>query len=106
MSAFRVLLAMIFTIILILTLGFIDYKVITPLVPLLVPLPEDICYYHLNTPPLWIDLFYLDNTGHIEPPYRLHVILILLSSVLLGIYAAIKVDKWLLKRDKTNETKN
>ena len=108
MSAYRVLVTMIFSVMFsvmfIVILGFVDYIVITPLVELIL-LPDDICYYHTNTPPLWVDLFYLDSIGHIEPPFRLHVVLVLLLSVFLGIFTAIKLNKLLLNRDRANETK-
>jgi len=74
--------------------GFIDFVIITPLLPL----PDDICFYHTNTPPIWVKLFYLDVMEHTEPPFSpLHILLLLLLSLISGFYVGIKVDKWLLK---------
>jgi len=95
MTSFRILLILIFTIVFIFLLGFIDFKIITPLLPL----SDDICFYHTNTPPAWVELFYLDSLGHPEPPFTgLHMLILLLMSLILGVYTGIKIDKWLLKR--------
>ncbi|MCL2328462.1 MAG: hypothetical protein FWC39_08105 [Bacteroidetes bacterium] len=95
MTAFRFLLIVVFTIIFAFILGYIDFVIITPLVPL----PEDIYCYHEIDPPLWIDLFYLDNMGHPEPPFSgLHMFLLLAISAVLGIFAGVKIDKWLSKK--------
>ena len=95
-TSFRILLIVIFTIIFIFLLGYIDFEIITPLLPL----PDDICFYHENEPPTWINLFYLDNIGHTEPPFStLHILTLLLLSFVLGIYAGIKIDKWILSKE-------
>jgi ABC-type antimicrobial peptide transport system permease subunit len=95
MTNFRVLLIIIFIIVFIFLFGYIDFEIITPLLPL----PEDICFYHTNTPPTWIKLFYLDSMEHTEPPFSvLHILILFLISLILGVYVGIKVDKWLFKK--------
>ncbi len=93
---FRILLIFIFTIIFIIIIGYIDYELLTPLLPI----PEDICFYHQNNPPVWIKLFYLDYSEHTEPPYsNLHILTLFAISLTFGIITAKKLNKFLLKRD-------
>jgi hypothetical protein len=96
MSAFRILLSLIFTVVFVIIFRYLD---ITYLTPMLV-FPEDFCYYHNHTPPTWIRLFYLDGSGHIETEPLLvgdHFVALLWLSFIPGIILAIKTDKWLLK---------
>ena len=68
------------------------------LIPSLLPFPDDFCYYHANTPPLWVDLFYLDNSGHVEPPYsNLHIILFLVIGAFFTFMLTRKVIKLIFK---------
>jgi hypothetical protein len=101
MATFRILLIIVFTILTIFIFGYIDYNILTPLLPL----PEDICFYHTNTPPAWVRLFYLDSSGHAEPPFSgLHVMTLFALSLTISNYLAFKTDKWLKNRtQKTNE---
>ncbi len=97
MTSFRLLLIIIFTALTLFIFGYIDFKILTPLLPL----PEDICYYHTNTPPTWVRLFYLDSSGHPEPPFNgLHILTLLVISLTVSIYLAAKTDKWLIKREQ------
>jgi len=78
-------------------IGYIDFNFLTPLLPL----PDDICFYHENKPPLWVDLFYLDGMGHIEPLFSsFHNLALLLLSVIIAIFTAKKIDIILLKREQ------
>jgi hypothetical protein len=97
MTAFRILLSIIFTVAFCFIIGFIDFEILTPLLPL----PNDICFYHTNTPPTWVRLFYLDSSGHTEPPFSgLHLLVLFFVSLLIGVLIAIKLDKWLLKQQQ------
>jgi hypothetical protein len=97
MTALRILLCIIFTAVFIFIIGYLDYKVLTPLLPL----PDDICFYHTNSPPTWVRLFYLDSSGHIEPPFSgLHISVLFFVSLFIGVLTARKIDKWLLKRQQ------
>jgi hypothetical protein len=88
----RILVAIFITMFSIVAFWYFDFYVITKFLPL----PDDICYYHINQPPLWVDLLYLDNMGHTEPPFSgLHIILNLTISMTVGIYIAKKTNKWL-----------
>ncbi len=90
MKGSRVLWAMVFTFIFILILGYIDIEIITPLLQF----SEDTCFYHMNQAPLWVDLFYLDGTGHIEPLFNgLHLLSLLLISLFFGILLSVKIIK-------------
>jgi hypothetical protein len=101
MTAFRILLIAVFTVLTIFVFGYIDYNILTPLLPL----PKDICFYHTNTPPTWVRLFYLDSSGHTEPPFSgLHIMTLFAISFTTSIYLAFKADKWLINRTK-KETK-
>lgn len=72
-------------------IGFIDLEIITPIVNL----PEDICYYHTVEPPIWVEWFYLDSSGHTEFPYSwLHFSMILFLSLSLSGLLAKKTDTW------------
>jgi hypothetical protein len=31
----------------------------------------DQCYYHFHDPPFLIDMFFLDMSGHVEPPFNM-----------------------------------
>jgi len=100
MTAFRILLCIVFTTIFCFVFGYLDYKVVTPFLPL----PDDICFYHTNTPPTWVTLFYLDSSGHTEPPFSgLHILTLLLISLTVGMLLAIKTDNWLLKRQQNKQ---
>jgi len=44
---------MVFTVLTIFVFGYINYNILTPLLPL----REDICFFHTNTPPTWVRLF-------------------------------------------------
>ena len=101
MTTFRILLIIVFTVLTIFVFGYIDYYILTPLLPL----PEDICFYHTNTPPTWVRLFYLDSSGHTEPPFSgVHIMTLFALCLTTSIYLAFKTDKWLKKRtQKTNE---
>ena len=89
--------SVVFTILFIVIIGYIDFEIITPLLPL----PEDICYYHTHEAPWWVDLFYLDVSGHPEPPFSiLHILLLLLISTILAIQASKKLTNYLFKRFK------
>jgi len=96
MTSFRVLLIIIFTVVYLIIIGFIDFNIITPLLPI----PEHICYYHENDPPIWIDLFYLDGMGHTEPPYSLlHMSILFLISLFAAILTSKRVDNFLIARN-------
>mgnify|MGYP000865077738 CR=1 FL=1 len=102
MTGFRIGLIFILLILYLFLFGFIDYQLITPLLPL----PDDICYYHENTPPTWIKLLYLDSSGHTEPPFSgLHMLLILLTSLTFSILTEKKLNKW-IKNRKNNSTQH
>lgn len=93
-KVFRILVAIFITLFSIVAFWYVDFYLITKLLPL----PDDICYYHTNQPPLWVDLFYLDGMGHTEPPFSgLHIILNLTLSLTAGIYIAKKTNKWLVE---------
>lgn len=95
MTAFRILLIIIFTVLTLFVFGYIDFNILTPLLPL----PDDICFYHTNTPPTWVRLFYLDSSGHAEPPFSgLHIMTLFAISLITSIYLAFKTDKWLTNR--------
>lgn len=95
MTAFRILLIIIFTVLTLFVFGYIDFNILTPLLPL----PDDICFYHTNTPPTWVRLFYLDSSGHAEPPFSgLHIMTLFAISLTTSIYLAFKTDKWLTNR--------
>ena len=97
MTAFKILLSIIFTVTFCFIIGFIDFVILTPLLPL----PNDICFYHTNTPPTWVRLFYLDSSEHTEPPFSgLHISVLFFVSLFLGVLTANKFDKWLLKRQQ------
>jgi hypothetical protein len=104
MTAFRILLIIIFFVPTIFIFGYFDFYILTPLLPL----PDDICFYHTNTPPTLVKLFYLDSSGHIEPPFSgLHILTLFAVSLATSIYLAIKTDKWLKTRtQKTNKDVN
>jgi hypothetical protein len=101
MTAFRVLLILIFFVLTVILFGYFDFYVLTPLLPL----PDDICFYHTNTPPTWVKLFYLDSSGHAEPPFSgLHILTLVLVSLTTSFYLSFKTDKWLKNRtQKTND---
>ena len=93
----KILLSIIFSIIYLIVVGYIDFELVTPLFPL----PNDICYYHLHTPPTWVRLFYLDNMGHIEPPFSgLHVLILFIISCVLGVTTAIRTVNYRIKKRK------
>lgn len=95
MTIFRICVILILLIVYLFLVGFIDFELITPLLPL----PDDICFYHVNTPPMWVDLLYLDSSGHTEPPFSgLHMLLILLASLTFGILTERKLNKWIKNR--------
>ena len=99
MTAFRILLTLVLSFVFLILLGFIDYKVLTPLLPL----PDDICYYHTNVPPIWVRLFYLDSSGHTEIPYsKLHMLTLFTVSGLLGFLTTRMIDNWLIKKRQKN----
>lgn len=80
MNKFRIVRPILFFGAYLLLVAFISFEIITPQLPL----PDDTCFYHTNTPPLWVDLFYLDSSGHTEPPFSLlHMFLILVISIAL-----------------------
>lgn len=100
MTAFRILLSIIFTVVFGLIIGYIDFEILTPLLPL----PNDICFYHTNTPPSWVKLFYLDSSGHTEPPFSgLHISILFFISLFIGVLTASKLDRWLIKRQQKND---
>jgi uncharacterized protein YybS (DUF2232 family) len=90
----RILIATFIIMFSIVAFWYVDFYFITKFLPL----PDDICYYHANHPPLWVDLFYLDGMGHTEPPFSgLHIILNLTISLTVGIYVVKKTNKWLVE---------
>jgi hypothetical protein len=94
---------MIFTIAFCFVIGYIDYVILTPLLPI----PDDICFYHTNTPPTWVRLFYLDSSGHTEPPFSgLHISALFFAGLFIGVLTARKVDNWLLKRKQQQNNDN
>jgi hypothetical protein len=98
MTTFRILLIIVFTFLTILIFGYIDYNILTPLLPL----PDDICFYHTNTPPTWVRLFYLDSSGHTEPPFGgLHIMTLFAFSFITSIYLSFKTEKWLKRIQNT-----
>lgn len=87
--SWTIALTMVFTLIYIVTLGYLDYEVISPTF-----LPDDICYYHEHEAPLLIDIFYIGAGGHTEPPYSpYHMLTLLLTSILLAYWTARRLTK-------------
>jgi hypothetical protein len=53
------------------------------IIPFVLGLTVDRCYYHNNYPPFLIRLLFLDDTGHTDPPFSfLNVCLLLLTSAI------------------------
>lgn len=75
-------------------IGVIDVSVLTPLLTL----PDDICYYHVNKPPMWIKLFYLDHSGHVTSVNGLHLLILFLISLVLGSLVTKKIMPVILNR--------
>jgi hypothetical protein len=64
---------------------FIDWILIPQLF-----LHNDACYYHNHDAPFLIDLFFVDSSGHVDPPFSL----INLSTVVsLSVIATILVSR-------------
>jgi hypothetical protein len=94
------LLSMLFTVPIMLLIGFIDIFIVTPLI-----LPEDECYYHFNTPPNLVDLFYLDSTGHIDPlDSKFHLLTLLVLSITFAFLTASRINEWMIKRKEKRNT--
>ena len=78
----------------ILGLCFIDFYMITPLLPM----PQDICYYHSHEPSFFIKHFYLDSSGHIEPPFSaIYMLFLFVLGCWLGYVVNLKWKKFLKK---------
>ncbi len=85
-----------------LTLIYIEQKFIMPLLPF----PEGMGCYHVTKPPLWIELFFLDGTGHIDGLVNLnHLFLLCIFSGFLSLAITNKLDKLLLSIRKKVKSK-
>jgi hypothetical protein len=104
MTAFRPSLITMFFVLTVFVIGYFDFYILTPLLPF----PDDICFYHTNPPPPFVKLFYLDSSGHVEPPFSgLHILTLFAASLATSIYLAFRTDKLLKGRaHKPNEYTN
>ena len=74
-------LAVIFSLVYVMAISYIDFKIITPVV-----LPEDYCYYHTHEIPLWVELLYMNGASGGHPDGSLiHFFLLIILSVFLGM---------------------
>lgn len=76
----------IFTLILTI-LAFIDWYVI----PFVLGLKIDRCFYHNNSAPFFIEKLFLDDTAHTDPPFNiLNVCLLFIASGVVTSYVVKK----------------
>jgi len=96
MTTVRILFTIVFTILFLVIISFLDFKVLTPLLPL----SDDVCFYHTHIPPTWVNLLYLDSSEHVEAPYNLlHMALLGIVSMALGIVFATKAERFLKRKE-------
>ena len=59
----------------------------------MLPLPADICYYHMNDAPWWVELFLIDHSGHLSEMNLFLFFLLAIISTLSGIFISRKLSK-------------
>lgn len=74
------ILTIILSIIYFVTIYYLDFYVISPLI-----LPADYCYYHTHETPFWVELLYMNagSNGHPDGS-MLHFVLLIIISLFLG----------------------
>lgn len=103
MKSFQISIIVLILPLILIVVGYLDFVIISPNLPI----NSDICFYHTNEAPLWIKLFYIDNSGHAEPPYGTNHILTLFSiCLILSIYLSIKIESLFKQKKESTETLN
>lgn len=94
MKVLKPFLFLIIALLILIGLSILDFHII----PGFLPHADDFCYYHQHRVPLWIDLFYLDDSGHVAPPFTfLHLSLFLVIAGTTSVLATRKLVKGLFK---------
>lgn len=96
MTILRIFLMLLYIPITFAVIGYLDFGVFSPMI-----LPEDLCYYESKEPPIWVEYFFLDSTGHLEPIFNpFHFITYFIFCFFLAFYLFAKTDKCLSKFQK------
>jgi Zn-dependent protease len=72
-------------------IAYLDYEIIMP------SIAPDVCYYHTAENTLTAELFFIGAHNHVEPPYGIGNILLLvfLSGLLGNLTSRIIIRKWI-----------
>jgi hypothetical protein len=88
-SFIKIVLWLLFSVVYLFVLGFLDIAIITPLI-----LPEDYCYYHFHDTPWWVEFFYMNpaSNGHPDGSF-FHLVFLLSISAILGFFTAKRFNQ-------------
>lgn len=94
MKVLKPFLFLIITLLILIGLSILDFHII----PEFLPHADEFCYYHQHKVPPWMDLLYLDGSGHIAPPFTLlHLILFLVIAGTTSVLVTHRLFKRLFK---------